>query len=71
MPILNTVQQLAGAIGTALFITVMSLGIAGSAMSGVAAQAEGIHLAFLVAAIGSQAAIALSALVRNTPRVAP
>lgn len=49
----------------------MSLGIAGSAMSGVAAQAEGIHLAFLVAAIGSQAAIALSALVRNTPRVAP
>lgn len=49
--LLNTLQQVAGAAGSALFITVMSLGVAGALASGaheVAAQAQGIHVAFLV-----------------------
>ncbi|ROZ64366.1 DHA2 family efflux MFS transporter permease subunit [Kocuria soli] len=51
--VMNTLQQVAGAAGSALFITLMALGTA-SAMSGgadqTAGQAHGIHVAFLVSA---------------------
>lgn len=51
--LLNTLQQVAGAAGSALFITLMSLGAATAVQGGVdavAAQAQGMHVAFLVAA---------------------
>ena len=66
--IVGTVQQLAGASGTALFITVMEAQtatlIAGGA-SKLAATASGIRLAFLVGAIISLAAIPVAFLVRS------
>lgn len=64
--LLNTLQQVAGAAGSAMFITVMSLAAAGSLSSGAtdtAAQAHGIHMAFLVAAGISVLAIAVSFFV--------
>lgn len=48
--IMSTLQQVAGAAGTAVFITLMTTGATASLESGaneVAAQADGIHLAFL------------------------
>lgn len=66
--IFTTLQQVAGAAGTALFITVMALGASGaSALGPVGAQAQGIHDAFVVGAVLSLFAIALSLLVRQSP----
>ena len=66
--IFTTLQQVAGAAGTALFITVMALGASGAAALGpVGAQAQGIHDAFVVGAVLSLFAIALSLLVRQSP----
>lgn len=51
---IGTVQQLAGAAGTALFIALLTVGtVAGEAdgLSDVVAQANGIHTAFLAGAI--------------------
>jgi MFS transporter, DHA2 family, lincomycin resistance protein len=64
--IVGTVQQLSGAAGTALFVTVMSAQAAtlGGA-SDVAALASGIRLAFLVGAIISLLAIPAAFLVRK------
>jgi DHA2 family lincomycin resistance protein-like MFS transporter len=48
--IMSTLQQVAGAAGTAVFITLMTTGAASSLDSGASAlvsQADGIHLAFL------------------------
>ncbi|MDF1479034.1 MDR family MFS transporter [Leifsonia sp. H3M29-4] len=57
---IGTVQQLAGAAGTALFIALLTIGKVGAAEAGagdVTALATGIHTAFLAGAIISLAAI--------------
>lgn len=64
----STVQQVAGAAGTALFITLMSRGTQSAIDDGVnplQAGADGIHLAFVVAACLSVVLIAAAALVRG------
>ncbi|MDQ1075455.1 MULTISPECIES: MDR family MFS transporter [Microbacterium] len=70
--IVSTVQQLAGAAGTAVFVTLMTVGAA-SAVSGgasvVDATATGIHSAFFLAACLSIAVIVLAVFVR-TPKPA-
>jgi MFS transporter, DHA2 family, lincomycin resistance protein len=66
--IVGTVQQLSGAAGTALFVTVMSAQAATLAIGGasdVSALASGIRLAFLVGAIISLFAIPAAFLVRS------
>ncbi|MDQ1124334.1 MDR family MFS transporter [Microbacterium trichothecenolyticum] len=66
--IVSTVQQLAGAAGTAVFVTLMTVGAAASAAQGtdvVDATATGIHSAFFVAACLSVAVIVLAAFVRT------
>ena len=64
--IFSTVQQLAGAVGTALFVTLMSLGSAAGAAAGlgtVESTAQGIHSAFVVAAVTSLGALVLAFFV--------
>ncbi|WP_307814779.1 MULTISPECIES: DHA2 family efflux MFS transporter permease subunit [unclassified Gordonia (in: high G+C Gram-positive bacteria)] len=64
----STIQQVAGAAGTALFITLMSRGTQSAIDDGVKplqAGADGIHLAFVVAACLSLVLIAAAALVRG------
>ncbi|WP_369816285.1 DHA2 family efflux MFS transporter permease subunit [Agromyces sp. Soil535] len=66
--IVGTVQQVAGAAGTALFVTVMAAGTASMAVAGAsaeAAQASGIRSAFLVGAILSLTAIVGAFFVRK------
>ena len=66
--IIGTVQQLAGAAGTALFITVMvsqSVAIAAGGASEVSATAGGIQAAFLSGAIISLLAIVAAFFVRK------
>ncbi|WP_394552595.1 DHA2 family efflux MFS transporter permease subunit [Agromyces sp. MMS24-JH15] len=66
--IVGTVQQVAGAAGTALFITVLASGQAAAAAAGaseVAAEAAGIQQAFLVGAILSLLAIVGAFFVRR------
>lgn len=66
--IVNTLQQLAGAAGTALFVTIMTVGATAGAESGlspVAAQSAGIQDAFLWGAGLGVAAAFLSLLVRR------
>ena len=66
----GTVQQLAGAAGTALFVTVMA-SVAASRIAGgatdVAATAAGIHTAFLCGAVISLFAIPAAFFIRRTP----
>ncbi|GAB2675757.1 DHA2 family efflux MFS transporter permease subunit [Saccharopolyspora gloriosae] len=61
--ILATLQQVAGAFGTAVFVTVASLG--STAPSG-APDAAGLRTAFLVAAVIGAAAFATSLFVRSS-----
>ena len=64
--IFSTVQQLAGAVGTALFVTLMAVGTSTALAAGDAvpeATANGIHLAFVVAAVGSVCALVLTFFV--------
>jgi DHA2 family lincomycin resistance protein-like MFS transporter len=66
--VLSTIQQLAGAAGIALFISVMSGRVAAESAAGanaVEAAASGIHSAFVVGAIISLVAIPLSFLIRK------
>jgi len=66
--IMNTLQQLAGAAGTALFVTIMTTGVTDRLAAGsdpVAAQAGGIHQAFLWGAGLALVAALLSFLVRR------
>ncbi len=58
--IVTTLQQVAGAAGTAIFITIMTVS---SVAPGGAVDAVGTHAAFLVAAIISVGVVLLSALV--------
>lgn len=60
--ILTTLQQVAGALGTALFVTVAALG---SAAAAPAPDAAGLHAAFLVAGGVGVVAVLLSLLVRG------
>lgn len=66
--IVGTVQQVAGAAGTALFITVMTAqatAVAATGVAPVAAEAAGIRAAFLVGAIISIGAIVGTFFVRK------
>ncbi|MDQ2661612.1 MAG: DHA2 family efflux MFS transporter permease subunit [Actinomycetota bacterium] len=66
--IVGTVQQVAGAAGTALFVTVLAAGTATLAATGAApevAEAAGIRAAFLVGAILSLLAIVGAFFVRK------
>ncbi|WP_240193231.1 MDR family MFS transporter [Glycomyces sp. YM15] len=66
--IMSTLQQVAGAAGTAVFITLMTTGAAASLESGandVTAQADGIHLAFLCGTAMSLVAVAAAFLVKK------
>lgn len=67
---ISTAQQIAGAAGTAVFITVMTLGSTSSAGAGAtetAALAAGVHQALLWGAGLSSAAFLLSWFLRPTP----
>src|SRR5690625_7880790 len=66
--ITSTLQQLAAAAGTALYITIMSVRIAAEMSAGasaVAAEGAGIHQAFLWGAGIAVIAVAASFLVRK------
>ena len=68
--ILNTVQQVMGGVGTALFVTLMAAGAAGPLKSGASsavANAAGVHSAFIVGALVSLLGLAASFLVRRPP----
>jgi DHA2 family lincomycin resistance protein-like MFS transporter len=74
--ILSTLQQVAGAAGTALLVGVMaaqarSTAISGSAGSAIEAQMAGFRAAFLVAACVAIASIVLAGFLRNRPALAP
>ncbi|WP_345455449.1 MDR family MFS transporter [Nocardioides marinquilinus] len=65
--IVGTVQQVAGAAGTALFITVMT-GVSTSAASGtptIEALADGVHAAITWGAVVSSVAVVVALLVRR------
>ncbi|WP_051721447.1 MDR family MFS transporter [Kitasatospora arboriphila] len=69
----STVQQVAGAAGTALFITLMTRGTESSFDDGsnaVVANADGIHLAFLVGGIMSVVLVLAATMVRSAKRPA-
>ncbi|WP_439030855.1 MDR family MFS transporter [Gordonia terrae] len=64
----STIQQVAGAAGTALFITLMTRGTQSAIDDGVnplQAGADGVHLAFVVAGCLSLVLVAAAALVRG------
>ncbi|KTR08737.1 MDR family MFS transporter [Curtobacterium luteum] len=67
--VLGTAQQLAGAAGTALFVTLLTIGAAGAASTGAAdvasATATGVKTAFLVGAVISLAGIVTASMVRR------
>jgi DHA2 family lincomycin resistance protein-like MFS transporter len=66
--ILSTLQQLAGAAGTAVFITLMTTGTTASLDAGadaITAQADGIHTAFLWGAGMAAIAVAAAFFVRK------
>ncbi|WP_152191910.1 MDR family MFS transporter [Georgenia satyanarayanai] len=72
--ILNTLQQLAGGAGTALFITVMTTRTSSRVAEGlgaVEAQAGGVHDAFLCGAALAVVAVAFSFLVRRPTTAVP
>ncbi|CDK01492.1 exported hypothetical protein [Microbacterium sp. C448] len=61
-------QQVAGAAGTALFVTLMSVTAAAALAEGtdqVAATAAGVHTAFFVGAVLASAAVPLALFVRK------
>ena len=68
--IVGTIQQVAGAAGTAVFISIMTIQstkLIGQGTDAIAATASGIHSAFLVGAIIATFAIVLAAFVRPAP----
>ncbi|WP_425471563.1 DHA2 family efflux MFS transporter permease subunit [Sinomonas susongensis] len=72
--ILSTLQQVAGAAGTALLVGVMAsqaraTTVAGAAVSPLEAQMNGFRAAFLVAAVVAIASIILAVFLRNRPAV--
>ncbi|MGO1407705.1 MAG: DHA2 family efflux MFS transporter permease subunit [Brachybacterium sp.] len=68
--ILNTLQQLAAALGTAVFIALLTLGAAVAASSGAsaqAAQASGISWAFVFGGVITSAATVLALTLKPNP----
>ncbi|GAB3705643.1 MDR family MFS transporter [Mariniluteicoccus flavus] len=68
--LLGTLQQVAGAAGAAMLITVMAEGAKGAATRGLpamAAELEGLHLAFGLGALMASAAIVIALFLR-TPK---
>ncbi|ATG55773.1 MFS transporter [Brachybacterium ginsengisoli] len=68
--ILNTLQQLAGALGTAVFIAMLSLGAvlaSGTGVSAQAAQATGASWAFVFGGVITTAAVVLASTLKQTP----
>nr|WP_245650517.1 MDR family MFS transporter [Nocardia harenae] len=68
----STVQQVAGAAGTALFITLMTRGTESALRAGteaVAATADGVHTAFLAAGVLSLVLVVAAAMVRSPKQV--
>ncbi|MDO8382873.1 MAG: DHA2 family efflux MFS transporter permease subunit [Microbacterium sp.] len=66
--VLATIQQVAGAAGIALLITIMSSVAAGAVAEGVgeiAAEASGVRMAFMIAAIISTPAILIAFFIRK------
>lgn len=66
--ILGTLQQIAGAAGTALFVTLLtqvSVNQVAQGATGAAATAEGMHIAFLSGAIMSLIAVVLVFFVKS------
>lgn len=69
----STIQQVAGAAGTALFITLMTRGSESALADGadpVAATADGVHTAFLVAGVLSLLLVVAAAMVRSPKKEA-
>lgn len=67
--VVGTIQQVAGAAGTATFTTVMTAtaaGLAAGGMGEIAAQAAGINTAFTIGAVASVLAFGASFFVRGT-----
>ena len=67
---LATIQQVAGAAGTAIFIAFLAIGTTTGHAAGLADEASiasGVRLAFLVGAIVSLAALVLAFFVRKPP----
>ncbi|WP_307797229.1 MDR family MFS transporter [Williamsia soli] len=67
----STVQQVAGAAGTALFITLMTRGTTSSVSDGaddVTAYSDGTHLAFMVAGVLSVVLILAATMVKSTKK---
>ena len=72
--ILSTLQQVAGAAGVALLVTILTLRAQSSAAAGadaIAAEVAGLHLAFLVAAGIGVIAVALALTLRKTEAEPP
>ena len=72
--IVSTIQQVAGAAGTALFVTLMSVTAAKQLQHGTdaaAATAAGIHSAFLVGAMVASVAVVLACFVRKPAEPEP
>lgn len=72
--ILSTLQQVAGAAGVALLITLMAGRTASMTAQGVAqvaAQVEGLHLAFSVSAMIAAVAVVLALFLKSAPQHAP
>ncbi|KAD3633344.1 DHA2 family efflux MFS transporter permease subunit [Arthrobacter yangruifuii] len=72
--IINTLQQLAGAAGTAVFITLMTTGTTAALADGasaVGAAASGVHTAFFWGAAVSLVAVAASFFVRRPTNELP
>ncbi|MFG1922948.1 MDR family MFS transporter [Cryptosporangium sp. NPDC048952] len=68
--VISTLQQVAGAAGTALFVTVLSRTTASGLADGadtVTATADGVQAAFVWGGVISLAAVAASLLVRGAP----
>ncbi|MCM3686473.1 DHA2 family efflux MFS transporter permease subunit [Kocuria rosea] len=63
--VVGTVQQVAGAAGTALFVAVMAIGAEASGAPGVEATAAGVRAAFLCGAVVSLLAVVGSFWVRR------
>jgi DHA2 family lincomycin resistance protein-like MFS transporter len=72
--ILSTLQQVSGAAGVALLVTIVTVRAGTAAAAGadpIAAEVAGLHLAFLVAAGIGLVAVGLALTLRRTEAVAP